>query len=69
MKIICQGERPSNQKYRGTCRECKTKVEAKGSEVHLLVDRDSPHGAHYVRCPTCGNEWLWVSPWGQIAGD
>lgn len=69
MKVLRRGSFPKVKKYRGKCRECETEVEAKAGEVSKLVDRDSPQGAYYVRCPTCGNEWLWVEPWVQIAGD
>ena len=58
MKIL---NKPKTKIYRGTCQECKCRIEANEDEVSTLVDRDSPEGADYVKCPRCGNPYLWVS--------
>lgn len=57
---------PSQRRFRGECR-CGTQVEASGQEVFRLVDRDSPSGAHYVHCPRCDNQYLWVA--GEVTFD
>ena len=58
MKIIKSGKR--DRKLHGTCL-CGCSVECDISETKEMVDRDSPEGARYVKCPECGNKFLWVS--------
>ena len=60
MKIIKKGRLPKDVKYRGSCQDCCCEVECDGLEVAIMVDRDSPNGARYVKCPECGREHLWV---------
>lgn len=60
MRILESSRSQPEKTLTGRCQQCGCKVEASLSEVKVLVDRDSPAGARYVRCPECSNEYLWV---------
>ncbi len=52
MKIIKRGKLPSQKKWRGTCRQCKTIVEALQEELSVTSDqRDGEIGT--ANCPVC----------------
>jgi len=59
MKIISKPKK--QKKLRGRCQHCGCLIECSENEATLLVDRDSPEGAYHVKCPSCGNGYLWVS--------
>lgn len=62
MKIVKSGKHIKNPIMKGTCDECRCKIECKMSETNTLVDRDTQPGmaTHYVKCPECGDPFLWV---------
>lgn len=59
MKILKKGK-TKEKKLRGECEKCGCKIECTESETGIIVDRDSPEGALFVRCPECRNRYLRV---------
>lgn len=52
MEIIKRGKHPDEQKYDGTCRNCKTEVRFKKSEAEYVSDQRDGDFLR-VRCPLC----------------
>lgn len=61
MKIIKHGKK-DDKTMRGTCTACGCKIECYVAETQYLSDRDTTAGCatHYVRCPECNTDFLWV---------
>lgn len=61
MRIISPGM-PQNPKMRGICETCYCEIECQESETKTLRDRDTQPGmaTQYVKCPNCGDDFLWV---------
>lgn len=62
MKIIKHGTTVPATVMRGECQGCGCVVACAESETKHLVDRDTVPGSavHYVTCPECGRNYLWV---------
>jgi hypothetical protein len=56
VKILKQGVPPGEQLWRGDCRKCGSKMEAKQAELTRTDgDRDGPIG--FANCPVCAAEF------------
>lgn len=55
MKVIKVGVRPEDRPWKGTCRACKSVVEAKESELNNIQDDPREGGKFcWAKCPVCG---------------
>ena len=61
MKIL-KSRKKKDSKLRGKCKDCGCRVECTERETKTLIDRDTQPGmaTQHVKCPECGNAYLWV---------
>lgn len=59
MKILKHGKKTREKKMRGTCKDCGTRVEVYECETKWEEDRPGD-GCACVKCPVCGNNFLYV---------
>lgn len=58
MKITKSGTPETERLWKGTCRECKSEAEAKGSEMtHIVSEMGRNLVFSWERCPVCGAGW------------
>lgn len=60
MKIIRAGKLKAAKKMKGECILCNCVVQVAQSEARYVEDRPGD-GAYCVTCPTCKQEFLWVT--------
>ena len=60
MKVTKHGKHYSKM-FRGKCVACECAVEASFTEV-FRWNGQAQGIRHYVRCPECGADFLWVEP-------
>ncbi len=61
MKIIKQGKKPSDRKWRGECHSCKSVMECQQLELQIAYDMRDGLAYGRANCPVCTSEVIFYT--------